>query len=1116
MNKCIILIFCIFACISSQAQNKRLDGIYETVEKAAKAQRWNEVYSGAQLYISKCDTTIMTFCYSKMVAYLAEYAARNLDYNKAIELGHKVVAIRRAALDSEPRHTATALNALAVYCFQAGYYDEAIVKCEEAIAIFEENKLIGDKQCAVAMLNMSTFLCRRGNDEDFRRALSLSEQSEKKIKKNTTDHLALLNNLAVCYYLANRFADSEKVGKKALKLGKKMYENNPMSYAVMLSNHMVRLADMKAFSQALTYIDESKKAFDAANAHSTLQYASFLINCGRIYTACDKYNESEQALVRADSILSIVVSENHADRVACISELAELYNKKGDRANMEMYERKLRELVDNSDSGNSRSADLAEKLAATMASKGNYTQAIIIEQSAADIYRSIGKTSEQAYAMKRLADYYIMADSFQVAADISHRALRLIPDETSANRNDILNTLAMAFYHLNDVDSARIYAEKAVKSYCNTGDTLTTAYSKTLSNLALYTYSCADTLNAVKYAQKALHLQMGQLGEDNPDNVATYYNMSYFCNDFDNARTAEYYHRALELQTSVVRNNFSYLTSAEREAFWNTKSYVYKAAPTLVYLHPTNDSILVDAYNAQLFTKGLLLNSEINFVNLLKNAGDSTVLAKYERFELLRRDIDAAYATNVPDRAARIATLNQEASELEEQLITECRQFGDFMAKLEVDYHDISDSLGDDEAAVEFMNLYIEGVGDTYLALYLRHGWETPRCSKLFNQAQLDNIGWTSERLSHLFNNPQEIDSLYRDERFGQLVWQPLIDNLDGVKTLYFAPAGIFYQLGAEYLAVDSVRVMADVMKCHRLSSTSLIASNDEEQKKYDKAALFGGFNYDMTKEEIIVEWDKWKFQDMMTERYGEPSELNDFDLLALVADSLAFRDLSMMSKVPYLPGTLLEMETIGRKLMEHDIETDMFVGYTGLESHFKTLSGKHNDIIHIATHGFALSETDLYNKQGFQLVLNENLRGNPLSRSGLIFAGANYTLSGGTLPQGIDNGVLTAREISLLDLSGTNLVVLSACRSGMGEVRDDGVFGLQRGFKKAGSKTLLMSLWNVADYATEQLMELFYENVINGKSKYDALAGAIQSLRSTPELNRPSYWAAFIMLDDL
>ena len=157
------------------------------------------------------------------------------------------------------------------------------------------------------------------------------------------------------------------------------------------------------------------------------------------------------------------------------------------------------------------------------------------------------------------------------------------------------------------------------------------------------------------------------------------------------------------------------------------------------------------------------------------------------------------------------------------------------------------------------------------------------------------------------------------------------------------------------------------------------------------------------------------------------------------------------------------------------------------------------------------------------------------------MFSGANQALTGHKMSYRNDDGVLTAKEISLLDLRGLDLLVLSACQTGLGKVTGDGVFGLQRGFKKAGATTMLMSLWKVDDKATRLLMTYFYSNLMSGMSKHASLIKAQEQLRKTEmesvSRNRrgvgarakrakknqqkktysdPYYWAAFILLDSM
>lgn len=132
--------------------------------------------------------------------------------------------------------------------------------------------------------------------------------------------------------------------------------------------------------------------------------------------------------------------------------------------------------------------------------------------------------------------------------------------------------------------------------------------------------------------------------------------------------------------------------------------------------------------------------------------------------------------------------------------------------------------------------------------------------------------------------------------------------------------------------------------------------------------------------------------------------------------------------------------------------------------------------------------------------------------RSGLALAGANHAWKGKAAIPGKEDGILTAYEISQMDLSNTDLVVLSACETALGDLQgNEGVIGLQRAFKMAGVKQLILSLWKVPDKETVELMTLFYKNWTRGQPTREALRSAQLEMRKKYS---PYYWAAFVLVE--
>ncbi|MEP6512891.1 MAG: CHAT domain-containing protein [Parafilimonas sp.] len=176
-------------------------------------------------------------------------------------------------------------------------------------------------------------------------------------------------------------------------------------------------------------------------------------------------------------------------------------------------------------------------------------------------------------------------------------------------------------------------------------------------------------------------------------------------------------------------------------------------------------------------------------------------------------------------------------------------------------------------------------------------------------------------------------------------------------------------------------------------------------------------------------------------------------------------------------------------------------------EEKFKALEGRSPEVFHIATHGFFWSTKEKSFNNNFTLQQDS------MFRSGLVLAGCNNTQADKEyIPGNHEDGILTAYEIAQMDLSNTNLAVLSACETALGDLQgNEGVIGLQRAFKMAGVKQMIISLWRVSDKQTVELMRMFYKNWLNGESTRDALRSAQLKMK---EKYPPYDWAAFVFVE--
>jgi hypothetical protein len=335
-------------------------------------------------------------------------------------------------------------------------------------------------------------------------------------------------------------------------------------------------------------------------------------------------------------------------------------------------------------------------------------------------------------------------------------------------------------------------------------------------------------------------------------------------------------------------------------------------------------------------------------------------------------------------------------------------------------------------------------------------------------------------------------------------IWGNILPKLKEGEIVYFSPSGLFHQLAIESLPYDENRKMSDVYNLVRLSSTREIVLNKGNSNQYSTATLYGGIHYDTSTKDLLAESSNYSQEILLASRGVENDTLD-------------------RGSVNYLPGTKKEAEKINKMLVDNNITAQLYTKNQANEESFKNLSNKHQNIIHIGTHGFTWTDSVAKKKDYFaermQMIGEEQqYRGSiidPLNRCGLLFAGANIALSGKSreLPEGVQDGILTAKEISLLDLRDCDLVVLSACETAKGDITSEGVFGLQRAFKMAGVQTIIMSLWKVNDEATQMLMTEFYNNwIVKKQSKREAFNNAQNTVRAKYE--EPEYWAGFVMLD--
>lgn len=534
-----------------------------------------------------------------------------------------------------------------------------------------------------------------------------------------------------------------------------------------------------------------------------------------------------------------------------------------------------------------------------------------------------------------------------------------------------------------------------------------------------------------------------------------------------------------------ILKNFKWLTAEERANYWNRYCMNVQEYVPIAFYVDEKEVMPALAYNSLLLSKGLLLNSEIELQKILQEKGDNEQLvALLEKWRSLRQKLDRMISDKGDFSLEAYKRTKEDADKVERQLLTSSQEFGDYTKALALTYNDVRSCLGPNDRAIEFGMFYTSHDNAQYCALVLDAGTPQPRLIALATEKEYQ------EAMSEAYTKPD----------FYNLLWKKLEGFLTIEGKIYFSPAGIFHKVGIEYLPGTSN------YQLYRLSSTRELAISYTLSKE-DKAVVYGGLEYNMGADDR---------QQLLDKFYGNQQQEVVF------RDSPSLSDLKQQrAGLAYLQGSEEETRAIGSLLEKNHIPMHWYTGMDGTEESFKYLSGKKVTLLHIATHGFYEKKDmsrEIYNVgQGFSYAVSSE--DYFLSNSGLFLTGAgDYLMNPDSFDKKMEDGILTSKELSRLDLRGLDLVVLSACQTALGDITSEGVFGLQRGLKKSGAHTIVMSLWKVNDKATQILMTEFYKNLFTMGDKQKALKEAQLYLKAYKNgiYSSPSCWAAFVILDGI
>lgn len=687
------------------------------------------------------------------------------------------------------------------------------------------------------------------------------------------------------------------------------------------------------------------------------------------------------------------------------------------------------------------------------------------------------------YALIKLAETYHATNDEQNLNKTTQEILGLKSNMRPGSKNyiDYLYNLGIYYSNIGQYEQGLKVLEEA-ESYQDALAQMPEMPSKIKHRKALCLYCMNDCNKAVENEELAVKFDQDKRTDYTESLLYYLYKVGDWKKieeslptSFDNAR-------------EPILRMFAQSKNDDRAAYWSIHGLFFSAYLPFYALSHSSSTLAGYAYDAALLSKGVLLAAQNKSNEITIKNENPEFLASYNRYKELK-----AKKEKTLDEEFEMQALSDVFLRYQKEHKNEFRE--DFRIR----WADVKNVLTDDDVAIEFQTAHTDTSKTEYFAITLKKSYSSPKVVQLCSMEDIMRL-------------PSE--KWYNSSALYNLIWKPLENEVANSKNIYFSPSGFIHNTGIEYLPNEDGENINNLHNVCRLSSTKELVVRNREKLK--KAVLFGGVNYDTKLSSLASQ----------STEYANVSTMRSADL-----DSLDIRATQTSGGVAYLPGTMEEIEEVSTICEESAVSTTIYCGDDGSEYSFYNLSGSDADIVHIATHGFYYADknigrqiqldklyrdTNLHFSSDDIVIVNEDKM---LTRSGLLMAGANNFLKRIKIPHGIQDGVLYAVEISNVNLNHVKLLVLSACQSGLGDiVASEGVFGLQRGFKLAGVKSIIMSLWKVDDTATKILMTEMYKQLKTTPSIREALTNAQLYLRTIEngKYDDPKYWAAFILIDDI
>lgn len=873
-----------------------------------------------------------------------------------------------------------------------------------------------------------------------------------------------LYRLGECQMLQEEFVEADSLFRLALQLIELDFSENLIEKSIIYNLQGRLLEEQNKLTVALEKYNQSVAIAKEILSKQHYFYGRSLGNRGKVFLKMGKLAAAETDLLNAFQIYKNTFGE--APPLVFIADgLQDLYKKLGQQDKALKYALLQKEIYLNANQLLDY-ARIANNLAYAYKNQDNYEEAITLVTEAISKLEFAEKTENKFYALLHM-------------------------------------NLASMNSDLKNYDAAEvsfIVAKNQLKALY--GD-LHSWYAATINNLATLYERTGNYLNAKDLYFETQRIDSTTLGIKHPYYIHTLYKLANIHALTNEPTTAfDFYKKANTGQIDLIYNYYSGFDEQTRlDYLQKTEKFFARFYSFGLDHYAEIPALAMEMQRVSLATKNLALDFSINNQNLANSLPDTAMVAMYQRFLVVKKQLAKAYIQSekqLEKSGVSLVTLESEAELLEKQLIRSkaltANQLGDHERP---NLEQLKSNLPADAGTIDFLRFnYLPANRNTDSIFYVA----------LVNFTRLVPLGEEQKLRRMLRANVRRGGSNYVEkQRIGydlyQQIWQPVEPFLKNKTTVNITASGYLHKVAFAALPTNATG-SETLLQQHQftyLGNLKDLQVADNELVSESKAiVLFGGIQYDL--DTTFLRQNESIKNDTNIVFDNKKANSN----LVLTADST--RSGVVFN---YLPGTEQEVQRIARSFNKNDWTTQILKGENATEEYFKKLTSA--NVLHLATHGYFFSLSNTTNTEPTNARGRIQAAKNPLIRSGLALADANYAWKTGKSIAEKEDGILTAYEIANCQLQQTNLVVLSACETALGDVRTtEGVFGLQRAFKTAGVEELVISLWKVPDAQTSELMVLFYDFYLkNG----DAAVALHKAQLEMAKRYSAYYWAGFVLL---